>query len=63
MPPTLVNVAVGLLVGAALLGGAFDRRSLSVVGLAAAAPDLDAVASLFVRGATNALLHNVWIPA
>ena len=62
MPPTLVNVAAGVLVGVALLGAAFDRRSLAVVAAAAAAPDLDAVLSLVVPGATNALLHSLFVP-
>lgn len=62
MPPTLVNVAVGVLIGIALLGAAFDRRSLALVACAAAAPDLDAVVSLFVPGAANAVLHSGFIP-
>lgn len=63
MAPTLVTVAVGVLLGVALLGDAFDRRSLAVVALAAALPDLDAAVSLVVPGATNALLHSLFIPA
>ncbi len=63
MAPTLVNVAFGVLIGLALLGAAFDRRSILVVAVAAAVPDLDAVASLVVHGATNALFHNLWLPA
>lgn len=62
MPPTLVNVAVGVLIGVALLGAAFDRRSILVVAVAAALPDFDAVLSLFVHGATNAVLHSIFIP-
>ncbi|GAB7010624.1 hypothetical protein JCM31271_25670 [Halorubrum trueperi] len=62
MAPTLVSAAVGALLAAALLGGAFDRRSVAVVVAAAVAPDLDAAASLAVPGATNAVLHNIWIP-
>ena len=62
MAPTLVNAAFGALLGAALLGAAFDRRSVAVVVAAAVLPDLDAVASLAVPGATNALLHAVWLP-
>ncbi len=62
MAPTLVNAAFGALLAAALLGAAFDRRAVAVVVLAACLPDLDAVASLVSSGATNALLHNVWIP-
>jgi predicted membrane protein len=63
MPPTLVTVAVGVLLGVSLLGPAFDRRSLAVVALVAALPDLDAVLSLWIQGATNAALHTVFIPA
>ncbi|WP_123621270.1 hypothetical protein [Halorubrum sp. CSM-61] len=62
MAPTLVAAAVGALLAAALLGAAFDRRSVAVVVAAAVAPDLDAVASLVVPGATNALLHTLWLP-
>ena len=63
MPPTLVTVAVGVLLGVALLGPAFDRWSLAVVAVAAALPDLDAVLSLWIHGATNAALHSIFIPA
>jgi len=63
MVPTLVAAAVGVLLAAALLGPAFDRRSLAVVVLAALAPDLDAVLSLAIHGASNAALHTLWIPA
>ena len=63
MAPTLVNVAVGVLISVALLGAAFDRRSLAIVAVAAAVPDLDAVLSLVVVGATNAVFHTVFIPA
>ncbi len=62
MAPTLVNAAFGVLLAAALLGTAFDRRSVAVVVAAAVLPDLDAVASLVLPGATNALLHTLWIP-
>jgi len=62
MAPTLVTAAVGALLAAALLGDAFDRRAVAVVVAAAILPGLDAVASLAVPGATNALLHAVWVP-
>ncbi|SMO79630.1 hypothetical protein [Halorubrum cibi] len=62
MAPTLLNAALGALLAAALLGPAFDGRTVSVVVAAAVLPNLDAVASLAVAGATNTLLHNVWIP-
>lgn len=63
MPPTLVTVAVGVLIGVALLGPAFDHRSLAAVALAAALPDLDAAVGLLVSGTTNALLHSAFVPA
>jgi hypothetical protein len=62
MPPTLVTVAVGVLLGVALLGEAFDRRSITVVATVAAVPDLDAAFSLWICGATNAALHTFFIP-
>lgn len=62
MPPTLYNIALGTLLGLALLGAALDRRSLAIVALAAALPDLDAVVSLVVEGATNAVFHTLLLP-
>jgi hypothetical protein len=62
MASTLVSAAVGALLAAALLGFAFDRRAVTVVVAAALSPSLDAAASLVVPGATNALLHAVWLP-
>jgi len=62
MPSTVVNVAVGGLLAAALLGAAFDRRAVLAVLAAAAAPDLDAVAAVVVDGAHNALFHTALIP-
>jgi len=54
MPPTLVAVAVGALLAVALLGPAFDRRSVAVVVAAAAVPDLDLVFALVGSGGPNA---------
>ncbi len=62
MPPTLVNVAVGVLLGVALLGAAFDRRSIAIVAVAAALPDLDSIVGPLVFGAANATLHSLFIP-
>lgn len=62
MPSTLVAAALAGLLAAALLGEAFDARSVAVVVLAGALPDLDAVAGLVVEGLHNALLHNVFVP-
>lgn len=63
MPPTLLSIAVGVLLGVALLGSAFDRRSMATVALAAALPDVDALLSPFISGSTNAVLHTIFIPA
>lgn len=63
MPPTLVSIAMGVLLGCALLGAAFGRRSILIVALAAALPDLDAVFSIAVEGATNTFLHTLVVPA
>jgi hypothetical protein len=60
---TLVSVALGGLLAAALLGPAFDRRSVAVVCAAAALPDLDALAGLLAPGLANALLHTLLLPA
>lgn len=62
MAPTLLNAAIGALLATALLGAAFDARSVAVVVAAALLPNLDAVASLAFAGATNAVAHNVWVP-
>ena len=62
MPPTLVSLAVGVLLGIALLGAAFDRRSLAVVGFVAVLPDVDALLRPFISGSTNALAHTILIP-
>jgi len=63
MAPTLVNVAIGVLLGLALLGVALDRKSLAIVAVAAALPDLDAAASLVIYGGTNAVFHTLLLPA
>ena len=62
MAPTIVTAALGAILAAALLGAAFDRRSVAIVTAAAVVPDLDAITSLAVQSGTNAVLHNAWIP-
>ncbi|WP_396611876.1 metal-dependent hydrolase [Haloferax sp. S1W] len=62
MPSTLVHVAVGGLVGAALLGRWFDTRSIAVVLVAAAVPDLDSFTSTLLPGSHRALLHTLFFP-
>ncbi len=61
MPPTLVSVAIGVLIGVALLGAAFDRRSIAFVALAAAFSDLDALFAPLGFGAANATFHTIFV--
>ena len=62
MPSTLVHVAVGGLVGAALLGRWFDLRAVLVVLVAAAIPDLDSFTSTILPGSHRSLLHTLFLP-
>lgn len=62
MPPTAVAVAVGVLLAVALLGPAFDRRSVAIVAAAAAFPDVDALFVLVGPGGPNAVFHSLFIP-
>jgi hypothetical protein len=63
MPSTLVHVALGGLVGAALLTSEFDARAVALVVAATALPDLDAFAGLVLPGAHRSLLHSFLFPA
>jgi len=62
MPSTLVHVAVAGLIGAALLGEAFDRRALLILAVAAAIPDLDSFIALVSTAGHRTSLHNLTIP-
>jgi len=62
MPSTVVHVALAALLAAALLGAAYDLRSLAVVLAVTAAPDLDAFGAFLFAGAHRALLHTFLIP-
>lgn len=63
MPSTVVHLAFAVLLAAALLGDAFDRRALGVIFAVTVFPDLDAFLGLVVRGAHRAAFHTVLIPA
>lgn len=63
MPSTVVHLALAGLIGAALLGRAFDWRALAVVLGLVVVPDLDAFAGLVVPGGHRALLHTLLFPA
>ncbi len=63
MPSTLVHVALGGLVGAALLTREFDARAVALVVAVTAFPDLDAFAGLVLPGAHRSLFHSFLFPA
>ncbi|WP_276258348.1 metal-dependent hydrolase [Haloglomus litoreum] len=70
MPPTVVHAALGVILAAAALGAAFDRRAAVVALLAGAAPDLDAAVGLLAvpgglpvpESTHGAVLHTLFIP-
>jgi hypothetical protein len=62
MPSLVVHVALAGLVGAALLGREFDRRSAAVVLAVPVVPDLDSFAGFVLPGTHRALLHTLLIP-
>jgi inner membrane protein len=62
MPSTVVHVALGLLVAAALLRERFDRRAALVVAAVVIVPDLDAFVGLALPGTHRAALHTLLVP-
>ncbi|WP_459193928.1 metal-dependent hydrolase [Halosimplex sp. J119] len=62
MPSTLVHLAFGGMIAAALLGSVFDRRSLLVVLAVTAAPDLDSFIALVSVAGHRTVLHTYLIP-
>lgn len=62
MPSTLVHLAIGALLAAGLLGDEFDGRSLGIVLLLTAVPDLDTLIGIALPGTHRALLHTALIP-
>lgn len=62
MPSTVVHLALAGVIAGALLGDAFDRRSLLVVFAVVSVPDLDSFASLVSTVGHRAALHNVFVP-
>lgn len=63
MPSTVVHLAIGALVAAALLGEEFDGRSLLVVLAVVAFPDLDTFIGMVIPGTHRAILHTLLVPA
>lgn len=62
MPSTVVHVCFALLLAAALLGPAYDRRALVVVAGAVAFLDLDAFVSLVLPNTHRAAFHTLLLP-
>jgi hypothetical protein len=62
MPSLVVHVALAGLVGAALLGREFDRRTILLVLAVPVVPDLDAFGGFLIPGSHRALLHTLLIP-
>lgn len=62
MPSTLVHVALGGLVGCALLGTAFSPRAILAVLAVVAAADLDTFLGWVVLGAHRSAFHTVLLP-
>ncbi|MFB6103049.1 MAG: metal-dependent hydrolase [Haloplanus sp.] len=63
MPSTVVHLAIGGVVAAALLRDEFDYRSVAIVLAATALPDLDTFTGLYLQGTHRALLHTLLVPA
>lgn len=63
MPSTLVHLALGALVGTALLGERFSLRALAVVLVASVVPDLDSFLFVVWSGAHRTALHTFVFPA
>ncbi|WP_225334227.1 metal-dependent hydrolase [Halomicrobium urmianum] len=62
MPSTVVHVAFAGMIAAALLGDAFDRRSLLVVVGAVAVADLDAFVGLVAVAGHRTVFHTFLVP-
>ncbi|MEF8821060.1 MAG: metal-dependent hydrolase [Halovenus sp.] len=61
MTSTIVHIAFALLIAAALLGAAFDWRSVLIVVIVTALPDLDSFIALYTVAGHRTVLHNVWL--
>ena len=62
VPSTVVHLALGALLAAALLGEEFDARSLLVVMAVVAFPDLDTFVGMAVPGTHRAIFHTLLVP-
>lgn len=62
MAATITHMALAGLLAAALLGEVYDRKSVAVVLVAVALPDLDSFLALWIPWAHRALLHTLLLP-
>lgn len=62
MPSTVVHLALGALLAAALLGEEFDARSLGLILVVVAFPDLDTFVGMAFPGTHRAAFHTALIP-
>ncbi len=63
MPSTIVHMAFAGLIAAALLGDAFDKKSVAFIMLVIIFIDLDAFIDLFAPYGHRVVFHNLIIPA
>ena len=63
MPSTVVHLALGAILAAALLGEEFDGRSVLVVLAVVAFPDLDTFVGMWFPGTHRAAFHTLLVPA
>ncbi|MFW6152930.1 MAG: metal-dependent hydrolase [Halobacteriota archaeon] len=61
MPSTLVHLGLAALIAAALLDDHYDWRTLTVVLVLVALPELDTFLGLWLAGAHRTVLHNLWV--
>lgn len=61
MPSALFHIAIGLLIGLAVLGDDMDARALAIIAFAALLPDIDALLAFKFSGAHRVYLHNVFV--
>jgi inner membrane protein len=62
MPSTIVHLALAGTIAAVLLGEAFDKKSLGIVLVVTAIPDLDSFLAWFTAAGHRVALHNAIIP-
>lgn len=63
MPSTIVHAGFALLIAAALLRDAYDRKVLAVILVVLVIPEVDTLVGPWIDGAHRALLHTMVLPA